>query len=421
MKPNALLLFLLGFLPITLFAQSNPLDKKLAQMEALYNEGKHENADKQLSKLLEDNPTYGKGWDMLAMMRYTDYERDSKLSATLGNLTVTTESKDGTPVDAKTDSMAQHLAQMLNSFSPGKQAWSKFTYTMRKGLLYSQDAYQSSMLWRRYNVDVNVDSNVSHKALKYFKQAEDEYEGKNYHSAAMLYRRALSEQPNFYKAKLYMADALYASENYADAMKSFQESADQFPDQIEPHKYLTDAYAKLKLYDKALHEAIQTMAVYPDINMLSKLDDAAYLNNKKLDIKWTPRAVFPNRIRTGEAGIDMNRYSQKDDEDTPPQPWTHYVAASEKARPYVNSEGIITDKALLDGAAYLEVYSWMEMLRESKDPVLDEARKMQAAGFLDCYVLVTCYHPDIYEQYRHFSQKNKDKITKYYQSFLKDM
>lgn len=418
-----LLLVALLVCPHIIVAQSNPLEKKLETAQKLFNEGSYEKADEYLVKLLDKNPDFGAGWDMLVSVRGAEYEQARKNPANRMQVTVSTKNKDGSPGDKAADSMGQRLADMINAMSPTKMAWSKFMYTMRKGLLQSQDAYRSSMMWRKLNVDVDVDSNVSRKALKFYEKAEEEYEAKNYHSAALLYRRAIDEQPDFYKAKLYLGDALYASENYADAMVSFKEGVRQFPDQLEPHKYLTDAYAKSKLYDQSLEEAINTMSVYPDVSMLSKLDDAAYLNNKKIDIKWTPRAVFPNKMAVKEEGAlpDLNVYSEKEDKEKPSEPWNYYVAALEKAKPYTNAKGIITNSAQLGGAKYLEVYSWQEMLKASKDPILDEARRMQAAGYLDCYVLVSCYHPDIYDQYRHFAAANKEKISRYYHAFLKDL
>jgi tetratricopeptide (TPR) repeat protein len=319
------------------------------------------------------------------------------------------------------DSLAQQLEQMLNSISPAKLAMSKYMYTIRQALLHSPEAYKSSIIWRVYNVDIEVDSNVSRKALKYYKEAEQEFQARNYASAARLYRRALDEQPAFYKASLYLGDAFYASENYADAIRSFQESAKMFPDQLEPRKYLTDAYSKMKMYDKALQEAIGALSVYPDLSIVAKLNDAAYLANKRLDIGWTSRAVFPNKIERRTSGMpDLNRYSEEE-KPKPAEPWTHYTKALERARPYCDTNGVITKPEALDGSQYLELYSWQEMLRASNDPSLSEARKMQQAGYLDCYVLVTCFHPDIYNQYRHFVTHNRERVTRYFKTYLKDI
>ena len=68
---------------------------------------------------------------------------------------------------------------------------------------------------------------------------------------------------------------------------------------------------------------------------------------------------------------------------------------------------------------YLEIYSWEKMLAESEDKSLDEAKKMQELGYLDCYVMITCFHQDFYEQYQDFAANNKDRIIKYFDLIIK--
>lgn len=58
------------------------------------------------------------------------------------------------------------------------------------------------------------------------------------------------------------------------------------------------------------------------------------------------------------------------------------------------------------------------MLKNSTDISLDQARKMQKDGYLDCYVLVSLYHYDFYSQYLDFSTKYKDKIAEYYKKYI---
>ena len=66
----------------------------------------------------------------------------------------------------------------------------------------------------------------------------------------------------------------------------------------------------------------------------------------------------------------------------------------------------------------MELYSWEEMLKNSKDSSLDEARRMQKDGYLDCYVFVTCFHFDIYSQYLDFTKNNSNKIKEYYKKYI---
>ena len=361
-----LVLFLIFLNPYLSAAQSNPLTKKLAHAAELYEANKQKEADEYLVDVLKSNPDFGQGWDMLVALRGKEYEQAQQYKVTTGEqkVTVTTKDKNGKKVDAGVDSMAQQLAQMLNSMSPSKRALSKYLYTIRKALLHSSEAYQASMIWRLYNIDVEVDSNVSRKAIKYYEDAEKEYEAKNYASAARLYRRAIEEQPDFYKAKLYLGDAFYASENYADAIRAFQDGVTAFPDLLEPRKYLTDAYAKMKLYDKALNEAIGAMSVYPDLSMVAKMEDAAYLVGKKIDIRWTPRGVFPNRITTPHIGMpDLNEYADEE-KIMPSAPWTFYTGTLERAELHCDEKGSwkmdkVADQGLVNAIGD-EIFLWYE-------------------------------------------------------------
>ncbi|HYV95193.1 MAG TPA: tetratricopeptide repeat protein [Chitinophagales bacterium] len=395
------------------FAQSNKLDKKLDKAHSLADNGKTDEADEYLVKVLRENPEYGAGWDYLCDLRYQEYQSSKMMDQLLGGaMTVTTKDKDGNEV--KDDSLAKNLMNMLNNIRPSKLAFNKYKYTMRKATLMSNEAYRASTMLRIRFIDTEVDSEVSKKALKYFDDAEKEFVNKDYSSAAKLYKRAVSEQPDFYKASLYLGDCYFFMGNYTEAIKSFQEAVNRFPTFLEPRKYLVDAYMKEKLYERALQESILTMAVYPDLAMTGKLDDAAYMNNQKLDIKWTARGVFPNRI-----GLDSSDMFYNDpDSIVVKQPWTFYEDAMEQIEDYCDDRGVIVKPNQLTESHYLEVFCWEQMLKNSNDPLLEEARRMQKDGYLDCYVMVTCFHFDIYDQYADFVSKNKSKVEKYFNNYI---
>lgn len=415
MKRNlSILVLLLAFFAAT--AQTNKLDKDLDKANELIRDGKYADADKYLVKLLDKNPDFGKGWDLLVELRYQQYT-DSKKDPNLfgGNMRVTVTDKNGKDT-IKNDSLANKLMAMLNSISPVQQAYNKFLYTAREATLMTTDCYASSFYLRALLVDINVDSNVNEKALKYFNEAESNFTDKNYEKAATLYKRALEEQPGFYKASLYLGDTYYEMGYYADAATAFMASVQKFPYLLEPRKYLIDAYAKLNQYDNALNTAIESMTVYPDYSDEEKLSDAAYFLSRKVNITWTPRPVFPNKIED-TANPDLNAYTP-DKELEAKKPWTYYEAALDKIKGYCNNKGIIVKPNPLTQSRYLEVYSWEEMLANSNDPQLDEARKMQKAGYLDCYVLVTCFHQDFYPQYLDFVSKNRDKVMQYFKTYI---
>ena len=406
----------------SLYAQSNEMEKQLSVATALANDDKLSDADSVLSVLVAKNPSYGDGWDMLMTVRYKLYDNVKSLGIDLsGTMNITAKDENGKDISTKDskemDSLKQQLNELLKNMSPSKIAYAKLLYTMRKSLMYSTDAFECSFYLRKLLVDVDVDSNVSPRALASFKKAEKEFVNKNYNEAAILYRKAYEDQPDFYKAHMYLGDCYYATGNFTDAITAFKEARDKFPFLLEPRKYLVDAYAKIHLYDKALDEAINGVAIYPDLSMLRKLEDAAYLNDQKVNIKWTPRGTLPNKVAATKPR-DINEYSEADDT-AAVGPWHIYKEAGAKISPYCNEKGIITERNSLTQSRYMEVYSWEQMLKNSKDPVLDEARRMQALGYLDCYVLVSCFQYDLYPQYLDFVRENKEKVLAYYKACIK--
>lgn len=392
-------------------AQSNPLDKKLQKAQEMVDNDKLDDAEKYMEKVLDENPDWADGWDALASVRYMQYKNAKPLQINL-----TTKDSTGKDVQA-TDTLSQKLMAMLNKLSLPKIAYSKYVYTLRKATCMSRDAVRSSMTLRRLYVDVDVDSNVSKKALKYFNEAETEFSDKNYSKAATLYKRATEEQPNFYKAQMYLGDCHYAMKNYTEAIVAFRSARERFPYLLEPCKYLTDALAKLGQYDKSYEEAVRSTTIYPDCSMFMKLDDAAYLMGKKVDIQWTQRDVLPNRIRD-TSKEDINTYNDRDSA-ADGSPWKYYQEAFTRVSPYCNEKGIITKSNGVTNGRYLELYSWEEMLKKSNDPKLNEARRMQKQNYLDCYVFITCFHYDFYDQYIDFVAHNRDKVTKYFEAFTR--
>lgn len=398
----------------TSVAQSNPNDKKLAKAREIAQKKTLEDADKYLEKELDKQPNWGEGWDLMAAIREAEYKQAKQYDGLLGDLKMVVKDSAGNEKPAD-DSLTLSITKVIQSISPSKKAYSKWMYTMRKATCLSREAYMSSAILRKENVDLEIDTNVNKKALKYFNEAETEFANKNYGTAAKLYRRACEEQPDFYKAHMYLGDCYYFTNSYNEAITSFKESKEKFPFLLEPRKYLTDAFGKISAYDKATEEAIASTTVYPDFSMFQKMEDAAYMDHRRLNIKWTPRPILPNRIE--EDDTDINVYANPADT-IASGPWVYYRAALANIKGFCNKSGVIEKVNANTESKYLEIYSWEEMLKNSVDPSLEEARKMQQQGYLDCYVLVTCFHYDIYDQYRDFVANNKDKVIKYYHTFL---
>ncbi len=397
-------------------AQSNPAQEKLEKIHALLKKNKIEQAEKKLVDLLDEYPHYGEGWDLMGDFEHYHYKESKKTAGLFGNITVTTKDEDGNEIPVEDDTLATKFMDLLQKMDPSKIAFSKYLYTVRKATLFSNTAYRSSVAIRNQFRVPKVDTMVSTKALKYYNKAEEEFAAKNYNKAAKQYKRALEYQPDFYKAQLYLADAYYYLKYYTEAIKYFKICAEKYPDLIEPRKYLIDSYGKEGLYDLALNEAIESMLVYPDLSNNAKLEDLVFVTEKKLAVEWEPRPIFPNVIDVGDEDSGINTYANPDT--VVPPLWESYVNALDKIEKYCDKKGVVITPNNLSDAKYLEVYSWEEMLENAPEDKFTQARKMQALGYLDCFVLVTCFHDDFYDQYRHFVVNNRDKVLDYYKDIV---
>ena len=183
---------------------------------------------------------------------------------------------------------------------------------------------------------------------------------------------------------------------------------------LEPRKYLIDALTNTREYERAYSACIDALAIYPDLVLCYSLEGSARKAGIKCDLNWIARDVLPNSTQNLITGKDDIGFPMPKN-----SPWAHYTAALAKVKSYCNKKGILSDNPVTKDK-YLEVYSWEQMLDKSKDPQFDFARKMRDKGFLDCYVFISCFHYDVYEQYRDFVANNPHKIKDYI-DLLKDM
>ncbi|KAA3643672.1 MAG: tetratricopeptide repeat protein [Bacteroidetes bacterium] len=418
MKLKSLLILVALFLSYNFgYSQSHPAEVKLEKVNALLKKNKIDAADKKLVLLLEEYPSYGYAWDLLAKIRYYQYNESKKIPNIFDNVSIETTDSSGNKIE--NDSLTLNLMNLFAQLSPEKKAYNNYLYTLRQAMLYSDNAYKSSMYLRIALRDFEVDTALGSKELKYFDKAEDEFKANNYNNAAKYYQRAIDINPSFYKALLYLGDSYYSLGNYIEAIKKFKICTERYPNLLEPHKYLVDAYYHEGLYEKALQTSIQCLTIYPDLSIFQKLEDAAFKLNKKTSFLWMRRETFPN-INNEDSLFVVDEDKQPKISASPY--WDIYNAAIEKVKPFSSKDGIIEEGNEFAPYVYLELYGWEQMLKESEHESLDLAKKMKALDYLDCYVFLSCFHDDLYSQYQHFVKNNKEKITAYFNDVvLEDM
>ncbi len=408
MKHFFLLFFIAIFLlPQGSICQNSSLEKGLAKVNKLLKENKVEKADKKLAKLLDKNPSYGQGWDLMSRIKYFQWE-SGRETPTLMSGRVKVEVESGADEEALEN--AKKLEALLNGITLSNTPYNVYIDKMREGALKSNNAFVCSMNLRKEKIKDTEDSDVNEEAKALYDEGEKLFFQKKYEEAALKYKRAIDAYPNYYKAKLYLGDAYYFLGLYPEAIEILKEVKKDYPDKLEPRKYLVDAYHKEGLYESCLKEAQESFVVYPDLSMHGKLRDAATLNNKELKETWIPRGCFPNTVNNefwNELKLEKN------------SPWNYYKSAKSVIKEFCDENGIISKENELTESKYLEVFSWEKMLSKTDSNKFKFAKEMKELGYLDCYVFITCFHPDIYEQYHHFAKNNEDKIIEYLDLLMK--
>lgn len=400
MKLKLIALLALLIIASPLFSQKLVVSKgdikKYEKAVKLFDDAKLEEADKILSKLTVKYPWQSQIWDMLAKVRYYDYlyAANNKSGKTI---TVTTN-KDGD----ENDPLAKMLADMLNaSIDPSAAKKRLFINTCREATQKAYLASYASVLLRNMLVDEKVDTAVDPAAKEQFNLAEDEFGKGNYNSAIKYYKKALDFDSTYYKAKLYLGDAYYMKKDYAIAVRYFKEAMRVQPNQLEPRKFAVDALYYLGSYEEALSECKDAIIVFPDVVMFDKMEMIADELKMKFDKHWIARGVLPNKIGEKRSGTENKA-------------WKPYVMAHDKIMPVCDERGVITKTTPLTTARYAEVFAWEELLKNSPTTSFTEARKMQNLGYLDCYVFISQFHIDIYDQYIDFAANNRERIIKYF-------
>jgi tetratricopeptide (TPR) repeat protein len=322
----------------------------------------------------------------------------AKYNSTKLVFTITTDGKDEESVKLVND-----MKTLLN----GAKEQKKYIDIMRKATLMCGDLEIVGAMLRVEVIDSRhlVDTDISEKGKKYFKMAESYFGQRDMVNAIKYYKKALDSDPNYYKAYLYLGDAYYLNKEYEEAEAIFQECSDSFPDLIEPIKYYYDAMYKQNDYKKAYEVALRGLMVYPDIGMQLKFETVCTQLDKSYKQHWMSRNYFPNKIKSKNSKIET-------------APWKYYREAFDSIKPYADTLTGVLRPNPITKAHYMEEYCWSYMLDKADKSKFEFARQMKEKDMLDCYVLFSLFHVDVYDQYKDLSKTNPQKLKKYIEQEL---
>jgi tetratricopeptide (TPR) repeat protein len=375
--------------------------RKYNKASARYVHNKLDEAEKLLQPLSAKYPQSAAIWNLLAQVQMLNYynktETEKLFSFSAGNMTIT-----GTSGEVKrNDSLTGALVSLLNDNRPSKNYLKKSSESWREATLRCEDAELPSVFLRTFFLDTTLDTTPRQNAIKEFNMGEAAFQKQNYTDAISHYQNAIDLDSSFYKARVYMGDAYYSKQDYIVASKYFREAIRLKPNLQEPRKYLVDALYHMHAFQDAEKEAVEALLVYPDVGMFLKLKEVVKAENKHFDRHWMERGVFPNTV--GDQPLN-----EKGDRD-----WMEYINGFSLIEKYCDKDGIIVQKNDLSKSHYAEVFSWEYMLKKTSSEKFPFARKMQQAGFLDCYVMLSEYHYDFNAQFQHFSKHNRERLKSY--------
>jgi len=269
---------------------------------------------------------------------------------------------------------------------------------------FLEEADSASTYLREFLVDtLNVDSNINTNAIEKYEEGIAEYDDGNIIEAIKLFKKALNIEPNYFSALLKLGDSYYKINKDTSAMRQYYTASILRPNRPEPFKRLAIAYSNQGNYTEAAAKIIEAIMVYPEPSYMQLLKQFVQKTGQDFNTQWIQREVYP--ITT------LHVYEEIIVDDK--SPWWHYQAAKQKVYSYFNAQGIVLPNDITR-ERYIEVYGWKKMLNNSSPSKFLFAREMDRLGFLDCYVLISLFHQDVYTQFTDLAKYQPEKIKKYF-------
>jgi tetratricopeptide (TPR) repeat protein len=373
---------------IFVFAQQS---KKVESALKTFNSGKIDDGIKKMETATQEDPSED-NWDLLVQMykyRYEYAEQQQEDALTLLLL----------------QSLGGSKAKIKKYTSPSV-CYRDLIEKSKQAELNSRST-TASMVLRAYLVDYYPDTAVADTAKKEFNSAEKYFSEKDYPNAKLHYQNACKLDPSYYKALIYLGDTHWHMKKMDSAIYYFKQGIQMHGDLLEPRKYLVDALRDSKQYDEAIQESINAITVYPDESMFEKVESLYAKTGRTFDRHWIKRGCNVNTY----AGTQLV---------TTNETWKAYQQARGEIKTYCDTNGVIVKSNSLTKAHYMEVYSWEKMLASNLvvPQELAFAKKMADEGYLDCYVFISLYHYDEYDQFIDFAKNNKERIRTYITKYL---
>lgn len=274
----------------------------------------------------------------------------------------------------------------------------------RLATLQVRGADTCSHLLRYYLVDtVKIDPEMADDDIEKLETAIQEIYTNLPGDALRRVEELLVRYPTSYTLYMHRAKAEYLLGNDTSALKYYIIASALQPTRPDPHFERARIFYEGGHYVDAGAEIILALNSYPEEEYKHWLRRISDRSGKAMIDPWIQREVYP----VMPADTWQDRIAK------PSSPWFYYQAAKQEVVKYADTNGVLLPNDSTR-EKYMETYCWKRMLDSADEHAFGFARLMQELGYLDCYVLVTEFHHDLYPEFVAFMSENEEKVKKYY-------
>lgn len=279
-----------------------------------------------------------------------------------------------------------------------------FILNARKSTLELDCLDSASYYLKEFLVDtLPVDLDVTEASEDLYQNSLAEIRERNYVGACKQLEKALEISPEYFHARLKLADLYYMMNKDSLAFDHLKYLMYHNVERAEPFEKAANHFYQRGDYEKAMAGMIDAITVYPNCDYFRFLKLIAIKKGTDFKTQWIRREVYP--ISTSRAYEEILA--------EPKTPWWQYQAAKQDIVDKYDSTGIALPKVRVN-EHYMELYAWKRMLNNTSRDQFPFARAMDKIGYLDCYVFITLFHQDLYTQFKDWAPKNRERINKYF-------
>ncbi|KXK42626.1 MAG: hypothetical protein UZ11_BCD004001225 [Bacteroidetes bacterium OLB11] len=304
----------------------------------------------------------------------------------------------------KLDKKTKKKLKIIENFA--QIPYSTYLYDMlenaRKATRLFQDADSSSVYLRQYLIDtVNVNAEVKKEAWDEYLIALEDYYAKEIPAAASHLEKALLLDEIFYSAHLKMGDVYYLMNKDSMAVVEYKYASVLEPTNPTPLEKLSAMFYNKGQFEESAAFAIEAIMKYPHAHLFKVLGKILEKTGRELNTQWIKREVYPLKTK------NINEEIVVDDK----SPWWHYQSVKQDVFNFYDTSGVVVPNEKTQ-ERYLEVYAWKKMLNNTSPKHFQFARAMEKMGYLDCYVLISLFHIDLYSQFIDIVKTHPEKVKK---------